>query len=329
PNNTPKDRIVWGEVLEPEENFLGFFTLLKADAVPPPPASTVQFRTTSTTQRVTESSTATLIVDRTGASTTEVTVDFQVTGGTATRGSDFNLVSGNLTIPAGNGTLTFQRGETSKTFDVVALPDAEAEGDETVNLALSNPTGGAVVGTRSTAVVTIGNGAVVQFQQPVYSVQENVATAVITAVRPGASTTPFTVTYTATPITAVRDVDFKLPPSNTLTFAAGVLTRTISVTIVNNTLVDGNRSFMLTLGQPTNGVQLGPQSTTNVIIQDDELPASFQFSAPTFNVKEGTPNAVITVLRTGTLTRPATLTYSATPGTAQPVVDFTPVSGTL
>jgi Calx-beta domain len=169
----------------------------------------------------------------------------------------------------------------------------------------------------------------VQFQQPVYSVKENVATAVITAVRTGASATPFTVTYTAIPITAVRDVDFKLPPSNTLTFAAGVLTRTISVTIVNNTLVDGNRSFMLTLGQPTNGVQLGPQSTTNVIIQDDELPASFQFSAPTFNVKEGTPNAVITVLRTGTLTRPATLTYSATPGTAQPVVDFTPVSGTL
>src|SRR4029453_17365722 len=199
PNNTPKDRIVWGEVLEPEENFLGFFTLLKADAVPPPPASTVQFRTTSTTQRVTESSTATLIVDRTGASTTEVTVDFQVTGGTATRGSDFNLVSGNLTIPSGNGTLTFLKGETSKTFNGGAPPDAEVEGDETVNLALINPTNGAVLGTRATAVVTIGNSAVVQFQQPVYSVKENVATALITAVRTGASTTPFTVTYTATP----------------------------------------------------------------------------------------------------------------------------------
>ena len=35
---------------------------------------------------------------------------------------------------------------------------------------------------------------------------------------------------------------------------------------------------------------------------DDE--SAFQFSAPTFNVKEGTPNAVITVLRTGTLTTP-------------------------
>ena len=49
----------------------------------------------------------------------------------------------------------------------------------------------------------------------------------------------------------------------------------------------------------------------------------------TFNVKEGTLNAVVTVLRTGTLTSPATVTFSATPGTAQPVVDFTPVSGTL
>ena len=111
-----------------------------------------------------------------------------------------------------------------------------------------------------------------QFSAPAYTVKENVASVLITAVRTGATTTPFTVTYTATPITAGRDVDFKLPASNILTFAAGVLTRTLSVTIVNNTLVDGNRSFMLSLGPPTNGVQLGAQSTTNVTIQDDDLP---------------------------------------------------------
>ena len=274
--NAAKDRIGGTDVLDAEIPSLGFFALLKADAVAPPAASTVQFRSTSTAQRITEGTTATLVVERTGASTTAVTVDFQVTGGTATRGSDFNLVSGNLTIPAGNGTLTFAAGETSKTFAVVALSDTEVEGDETVNLALINPTNGAVLGPRATAVVTIGNSAVVQFQQPVYTVKENVVTALITAVRTGASTTPFTVTYTATPITAVRDVDFKLPASNILTFAAGVLTRTLSVTIVNNTLVNGNRSFMLSLGQPTNGVQLGAQSTTNVTIQDDDQPGQFK-----------------------------------------------------
>ena len=101
-------------------------------------------------------------------------------------------------------------------------------------------------------------------------------TALITASPHRRDHHPFTVTYTATPITAVRDVDFKLPASNILTFAAGVLTRTISVTIVNNTLVDGNRSFMLSLGQPTNGVQLGAQSTTNVIIQDDDQAGQFK-----------------------------------------------------
>jgi hypothetical protein len=331
--NTAKDRIVGVDVLDLEENFLGFFTLLKADAVTPPPTSTVQFRTTSTAQRVTEGSTATLTVDRTGASTTEVTVDFQVTGGTATRGSDFNLVSGNLTIPAGNGTLTFLKGETAKTFTVVALPDTEVEGDETVTLALINPTGGAVVGTRATAVVTIGNSTVVQFQQPVYSVKENVATAMITAVRTGASTTPFTVTYTATPITAVRDVDFKLPATNILTFAAGVLTRTISVTIVNNARVDGNRSFMLTLGQPTNGVQLGAQSTTNVTIQDDDQAGQFKVDKPTYTVAESAGSLSIIVRRIGTnLAGNVTVDYSTEGGTAigegMPR-DYAPQFGTL
>src|SRR4029453_679730 len=108
-----------------------------------------------------------------------------------------------------------------------------------------------------------------------------------------------------------RDVDFKLPATNILTFAAGVLTRTISVTIVNNTLVDGNRSFMLTLGQPTNGVQLGAQSTTNVTIQDDDLPGSFKVDKPTYTVAESAGSLSIIVRRIGTnLAGNVTVDYS-------------------
>ena len=331
--NADKDRIGGTDVLDAEIPSLGFFTLLKAEAVAPPPVSTVQFRSTSTAPRITEGTTATLVVERTGASTTAVTVDFQVTGGTATRGSDFNLVSGNLTIPSGNGTLTLEAGQMSKTFTVVALSDTEVEGDETVNLALSNPTNGAALGPRATAVVTIGNSAVVQFQQPVYTVKENVVTALITAVRTGASTTPFTVTYTATPITAVRDVDFKLPASNILTFAAGVLTRTLSVTVVNNTLVNGNRSFMLSLGQPTNGVQLGAQSTTNVTIQDDDQPGQFKVDKTAYSVAESAGTLSIIVRRTGaSLAGNVTVDYATQDVTAiseGTPRDYAPQSGTL
>ncbi len=329
--NAAKNRIVGVDGLQEEARQVGFFTLLKADATAPPPASTVQFRATSVAPRVAEGGTAALVVERSGATTTTVTVQYSVTGGTATPGSDFNVVSGTLTSTT--GTLTFERGELTKTINVIALPDTAIEGDETVNLALTNPTGGAVLGSRATSVVTIGDGAAVQFQQPVYSVKENVASAVITVVRTGASTTPFTVTYTATPLTPGREGDFKIPSPSVLTFAAGVLTRTISVTIVNNTLVDGNRSVLLSLGQPTNGTQLGPQSTTTLNIQDDDLAGSFKVDKPTYTVAESAGSVPIIVRRLGTsLAGGVTVDYFTVDGTATSEGtprDYASQSGTL
>jgi len=329
--NAAKDRIVGVDALQEEARQVGFFTLLKADAVPPPPMSTVQFRATSVAPRVAEGGTAALVVERSGATTTTVTVQYSVTGGTATLGSDFNVVSGTLT--SATGTLTFERGELTKTINVVALPDTTIESDETVNLALTNPTGGAELGSRATSVVTIGDGAAVQFQQPVYTVKENVPSVVITAVRTGAATTPFTVTYTATPLTPGREGDFKIPLPSVLTFAAGVLTRTISVTIVNNTLVDGNRSVLLSLGQPTNGAQLGSQATATLTIQDDDLPGTFKVDKTAYTVLESAGSLSIIVRRTGTsLAGNVTVDYATQDGTAisnGTPPDYSPQSGTL
>jgi uncharacterized protein (TIGR03118 family) len=54
------------------------------------------------------------------------------------------------------GTLTFAPGETSKTFRILVVNDNFVEGDETISLALSNPTGAGVgLGSPNTAEVTI------------------------------------------------------------------------------------------------------------------------------------------------------------------------------
>ncbi|HEX8163698.1 MAG TPA: Calx-beta domain-containing protein [Pyrinomonadaceae bacterium] len=52
-------------------------------------------------------------------------------------------------------TLTFAPGETTKTFFVSIINDAHPEPDETVTVALSNPTGGALIGTQSTMSLRI------------------------------------------------------------------------------------------------------------------------------------------------------------------------------
>jgi hypothetical protein len=90
---------------------------------------------------------ATITVTRTEGSDGAVSVAYSTTDGTAAAGNDYT---------ATNGPLQWADGDSSpKTFDIPILEDAIAEGDETVNLALTNPTGGALLGTQNTAVLTI------------------------------------------------------------------------------------------------------------------------------------------------------------------------------
>lgn len=89
---------------------------------------------------------AVITVRRDGTTNLAVTVDFAASNATATAGSDY---------VATNGTLTFVVGETVKTFAVQIVNDTLVEAGETVNLVLSNPTGGGTLGNPSVATLTI------------------------------------------------------------------------------------------------------------------------------------------------------------------------------
>jgi len=90
--------------------------------------------------------TAEITVLRTSSSSGEIGVDYETVNGTASAGADYEDSS---------GTLMFHDREVSKTFSVPILDDAVAEEGKTVNLKLSNPTGGAVLGTPGMATLTI------------------------------------------------------------------------------------------------------------------------------------------------------------------------------
>jgi hypothetical protein len=299
----------------------GFVNLVRVDPVSAPAASTVQFQAASTAQRVVEGSTATLRVDRSGATSTLVSVQYRVTGGSASGGSNYDL--------PGTGTLSFQPGEVTKSFTVVTRPDGALEGDETVTLELVNPTGGAVLGSRATALVTIADNALVQFQQATFTVAENAGKAVITAVRSGAAGIAFSVPYSATALSAVDKIDFHTV-SGTLTFGAGVPSRTFTVPILNDTALDGNRSVRVTLGPPTNGVQLGSPATASLVIQDDDTPGAFKLDAGKYTVLESARVLPVKVLRTGpNLAGNVTVFFRTVAGTAVDGVNYAGVATPL
>jgi len=83
---------------------------------------------------------------RTGGSAGEVSVTLNLTDGTATAGNDYDGTS---------ITVTFGDGEITKTVDIPIVDDTIYEGDETLNLTLSDPTGGATLGTQQTATLNI------------------------------------------------------------------------------------------------------------------------------------------------------------------------------
>ena len=91
---------------------------------------------------------AIITVTRTGGSDGAVSVNYTTSDGTATAGTDYTTAS---------GVLDFADGETSKTFAIPIIDDPSVEGNETVNLSLSNPTGGASLGTDSATLTIVDN----------------------------------------------------------------------------------------------------------------------------------------------------------------------------
>src|SRR5438309_2299974 len=227
-------------------------------------AGTVQFSQASYSVAERAASVA-ITVTRAGGAASGVTVDYATSNGTAAAGSDYTAKS---------GTLTFGAGVTSKTFAIPIVKDTLDESDETVNLTLSNPTGGATLGTPDTAVLTIidnDSGGVVQFSSATYTVNEGVLSgkAVIKVTRSGGSASGVTVNYSTGDGTATAGSDYTAT-SGTLTFGAGVTSKTFTIPIINDALDEPNETVILTLSNPTGGATLGTRSTAVLTIVDND-----------------------------------------------------------
>jgi Calx-beta domain/ASPIC and UnbV/FG-GAP-like repeat len=87
-----------------------------------------------------------------------------------------------------------------------------------------------------------------------------------------ASASTVTVDVTSTDGTATAPADYTAVPPTTISFAPGETSKPLPVTIVDDTLAEGDETFSLNLSNPVNGVVVDPTATGTIM--DDEVVVS-------------------------------------------------------
>ena len=250
-----------------------------------------------------------------------VSIDYATVDGTALAGSDYSAIG---------GTLVFGDGEYIKTFTISILNDSLGETGETILLNLSNPTGGGALGERSQASLTIvANDGIGQFQfdKPVFVVNEDQPTATITVVRTGGAVGAASVNYSTENALATAGQDYTAA-SGILNFASGETSKTFTIALRDDGLVEGTETIRLRLSSPSGGAGLGLVSENAVVIRDVER-GLIQFSNPVYEVTEAGATASITVIRTSGADATVSVGYATTDLTATSGSDYTATAGTL
>ena len=254
-----------------------------------------------------------------------ITVSYSTSSGTATAGGvDYSDVS---------GTLTWLAGETEAFAIVSVVDDVIDEFAETFGTSISGPTGGGVLGTSSATATIVDNDVPIvdapSGQTVVESDSPTTTDVVLTVSLSIVSDKVLSVDYAVAPsgsTAATAGTDYTTAAaSGTLTFAAGVTTQDVTVTIVGDELDELAETLALTLSSSV-GCVIGT-ATTTVTIQDDD---AAEVSIGDVTVTEDTDaSAVLTVTLSLVSDRTVTVDFGTAPSSALAGSDFTTSSGTV
>lgn len=249
-------------------------------------------------------------------------------GGSASQGIDYDFL---------NPIVKFNPGQTSQTVLVDIRPDFEQEGTETINFELTS-LNKAVIGNQNTATLEIldDDVAYVQFSKPTYSVNEsnNIVQGAITLTRSGNVSNFLAVGVNVTGGNATQGSDYYLSygfPSMVY-FNPGQTSQTLLLDIGSDYQREGTEAITFEVTSMDNAV-IGSQNTATLEIIDDEVPY-VEFSKAVYSVNEGgTPQAAITLTRSGNLFEFAHVQLNAIGGNAHywldcsifnPIITFNP-----
>src|SRR5579863_3864174 len=195
-----------------------------------------------------------LVVQRTGAAGSAVSVSYSTSNGTATAGTNYT---------ARSGTLHWTEYDTKPATITIPISTSHAfSGTKTFQVALTNPSSGTKIVSPGTATVSISGAANqsagwLRFSSPSYSVAQATRSLTITVDRMGGANGAVSVAYWTQSGTADAGTNFTLS-SGILRWADGDATvKTFTVPIMNATGFPGTLKFHVVLQDPMSGASLG------------------------------------------------------------------------
>ena len=265
-----------------------------------------------------------LSVARTNGTYGLVSVTYTTGTGTAQAGVNYTATT---------GTLTFNDGESNKTFAIPLLNSAGVQDTVYVPVILSNPTGGAALIDPTNAVLAIANtNPAIAFKAATNNVSEDARSVNIVVERINNTNVVSSVNYATTNGTAVAGLDYS-NTVGTLTFGLGEIFKSITIPLINQSNIL-DKVFGVNLSNPV-GARLMDPSSTVVVIQGDA--AAISFSTNSATVEKNGGSLTVTVVCSNprvepvlsSNTTPLEVSYMTVNGTAKAGVNYNAVSGTL
>ena len=238
-------------------------------------------------------------VNRAGGASGATTVHYATANGTATAGTDYTAAS---------GTVQWADGDTAtKQIPIRIGNTTQFAGTKTFTVSLSAPTGGASIGTPSTATTTIeGAGApavgALALTASSFTVAQNAGTMTVNVNRTNGSAGAISVQFATSNGSAVAGTDYTAT-SGTLQWADGDgASKSIVVPISNASPFTGSKSFSLTLTSPSSGATLSSPSSATVSIT----------GSATTGGSTAPPGSVLWVYHNGVFSWPGDYSWNAT-----------------
>ena len=186
-------------------------------------------------------------------------------------------------FPAGR--VSFAAGESAKTISVAVAGDLVFETDDTLTVILDNAIGAAI--TTASAEGVIRNDDILSVLSisaaSADQVEGNSGSTLFTFTvtrsggKAGLSTARWAVIASGSNPVSPTDFAARRLPAGVVSFAAGEVTKTISVAVAGDRLVEGDETFVVGIGSPT-GASIAT-ATASGIVRNDDLAAAMAFLA--------------------------------------------------